>query len=126
MASDASSSAPSPQGDPPPSRRRQPRTPRSSIAFVRLIDPPDASPLPANLINRSGDGLAFSAMIPLTAGSRIAIGTTDASARPLLLLARVVHCNKRKNGRFQIGAIILDQQDGSLHTTKIPDAWRQA
>jgi hypothetical protein len=104
--------------------RRQPRANQPSVAFIRRLDGADVTPLRANLVDRSADGLAVNAMIPLAVDSRIVVNITEAPARQVLLLGRVVHCTKLKSGRYQIGVTILDRQEGNLHTTPIPDAWR--
>jgi hypothetical protein len=123
MAPAANSNEPPAANEPAPSKRRRPRAHHSTMAFVQRLDPPDASALRVNHVDRSAEGLAINAMIPLAIGARIVINTTDASPRQVLLLGHVVHCTKLNTGRFQIGVAVLDQREGNLHTTKIPDAW---
>jgi hypothetical protein len=106
------------------SDRRQPRNSQASVAFLRRLDG-DPTPTRVQLVDRSAEGLALNALIPLAVDARLVVNITETPARQVLLLCRVAHCTKQKTGRFQIGLAILDQMEGNLHTTRIPDAWRQ-
>jgi hypothetical protein len=107
------------------SDRRQPRNSQASVAFLRRLDGADPTPTRVQLVDRSAEGLALNALIPLAVDARLVVNITETPSRQVLLLCRVAHCTKQKTGRFQIGVAILDQMEGNLHTTRIPDAWRQ-
>jgi hypothetical protein len=126
MAPAANSNAPPSDNERPSPKRRQSRTSRATSAFVRLLDTAEASTLRVDLIDSSATGVAISAMIPITVDSRIVISVAGGSGPQRFALGRVVHCAKLGTGRFKIGVDILDQREGNLNTTKIPDAWRHA
>src|SRR4051812_2205638 len=104
-------------------RRRQPRMLRDVATFLHRLADAEAPILRAKVTDTSEEGVGLVCMIPVAAGTRVAVDVPGVDAQHELLLCRVQHCSKSPSGQFRIGAQVLQRQPGSAVHTRIPTAW---
>jgi hypothetical protein len=104
-------------------RRGQPRVPQDTATFVHRLSDREAPILRTQLLDISEQGVGLLSMIPVAAGSRIAVQVAHGGTGHELLLCRVRHCVKSPSGQFRIGAQVLQRQPGDAVHTRIPPEW---